>query len=221
MFETTLKAGVLSVFLLIASICVSCIEPLPTEEEFQETQIIIPPSIENSQEKKQKIDVNLLKIQEIEKYKSSKEKTATSEIYFEIIKQADNFSINPNVIISLIIQESNFYTKAVSHKNCRGLGQISKAVLDDFNSKYLWKKERKTYTFEDMFDYKKNIEVACWYISFLYNNANVLNISESDFLYAYNVGPKNVSLYKEKENYNYVKNILNYYDIFQGLENLA
>lgn len=221
MFETTLKAGVLSVFLLIASICVSCIEPLPTEEEFQETQIIIPPNIENSQEKKQKIDINLLKIQEIEKYKSSKEKTATSEIYFEIIKQADNFSINPNVIISLIIQESNFYTKAVSHKNCRGLGQISKAVLDDFNSKYLWKKERKTYTFEDMFDYKKNIEVACWYISFLYNNANVLNISESDFLYAYNVGPKNVSLYKEKENYNYVKNILNYYDIFQGLENLA
>lgn len=162
--------------------------------------------------------VHSFKIVIIKKYKTKKEKTPTKLIYKSIIKWSEEFKLDPNMVIGLIIQESNFYTKARSSKDCRGLGQISRGALEDFNEKYLKKRSRPEYSFEEMFEYDKNIEVACWYLRFLLDNLTTFKLDKDDVLIAYNTGPRNVGKYKKDPNYKYKKNIQVYANEFSRLD---
>lgn len=59
-----------------------------------------------------------------------------------------------------IINCGNFKPRAESHKNCRGLTQVHYDTLCDFNT---FSKRGYTYTWDDMFDIDKNIEVGVWH----------------------------------------------------------
>ena len=53
-----------------------------------------------------------------------------------------------------------FNPHAKSSKSCRGLTQISRGALDDFNT---FNKFGHTYTWDEMFEIEKNIEVGVWH----------------------------------------------------------
>lgn len=59
-----------------------------------------------------------------------------------------------------IINCGNFNPKAESSKNCRGATQVHYDTLCDFNT---FSKRGYTYTWDDMFDIDKNIEVGVWH----------------------------------------------------------
>lgn len=135
-----------------------------------------------------------------------RENIPSEDIYRSIKKHTAEYGIGPEVIVGLTIRESNVsQAPRDSSANCRGMCQISKYVLDDFNTRVIWKKYHdgsKFYTWEDMYDYDKNIEVACWYLRWLWDTFDDVKTVE-DVLICYNVGHGNLKKYKSRESYTY------------------
>ena len=91
-----------------------------------------------------------------------------------VLREHERYGIPIPVIYALIGTESDktgtsevsiincgyFTPRAQSHKNCRGLTQVSHGALQDFNT---LSKRGYTYTWDDMFDIDKNIEVGVWH----------------------------------------------------------
>ena len=91
-----------------------------------------------------------------------------------VLREHERYGIPISVIYALIGTESDktgtsevsiincgyFTPQAQSHKNCRGLTQICRSALQDFNT---LSKRGYTYTWDDMFDIDKNIEVGVWH----------------------------------------------------------
>lgn len=91
-----------------------------------------------------------------------------------VLREHERHGIPIPVIYSLIGTESDktktseisiincgyFTPRAESHMNCRGLTQIHYDTLQDFNT---FSKRGYTYTWDDMFDIDKNIEVGVWH----------------------------------------------------------
>ena len=151
-------------------------------------------------------------IEKIDEYRIKKYLYITSkEIYQSVEYWSNYYNIDTSIILGLIVQESNYNIYATSYCDCRGLCQIANTTVTWFNNV-----NGKNYSFNEIYDYDKNIEVCCWLLRRLYDYSDVLGIEKSDILIAYNVGHRNVEKYKYKENYNYHKNIIKYAQTFKS-----
>lgn len=100
--------------------------------------------------------------------------------FHDLVKAAaSRYSVDEDLIMSVIAAESNFDPKAVSKRNAKGLMQLLPETAALFNV-------------VDIFDPKENIEAGTHYLSDLlkrYNNDLVLALA------AYNAGPDKVQQY--------------------------
>jgi soluble lytic murein transglycosylase len=160
------------------------------------------------------------------------------EYVFEYSSLYDN--LDPFLVFSVIKAESGFNPNATSHKNARGLMQIT----DDTSIWIAEKMKIENFKVEDLYDPKTNIKMGCWYLNnlmdeFMYENGVYISEEESErrkmVLAAYNAGRGNVALWlKDKkfsssgrtlevipfeETKKYVEKVQNYYIIYQKLYN--
>ena len=116
--------------------------------------------------------------------------------YTELIKKyAEEFSLNPYLVLSVMRCESSLDPNAVSHRGAVGLMQLMpdtgawaahKLGLDD------------SYSEEVLTDPEWNIRLACWYIRFLCNR---LGEDDKTVIAAYNAGHGNVQKWLENPEY--------------------
>lgn len=103
-----------------------------------------------------------------------------------IVEYSEKYNLDPYLILAVIKTESNFEPDAVSHKNARGLMQITIKTGE-------WgagKLKLDNYTPDSLFEPESNIAIGCWYLNELSKqfDGNVQLI-----LAAYNGGSGNVS----------------------------
>lgn len=80
-----------------------------------------------------------------------------------IIKYAEQYSVDPFLVASVIFVESRYIADAVSPKDAIGLMQILPSTGE-------WAAERiklDDYEEEQLFDSEVNIQMGCWYLGFL------------------------------------------------------
>lgn len=112
-------------------------------------------------------------------------------LYKEYIQiYSEEFSIDENLVYSIMKVESKFNKNAMSNKNAKGLMQIS-----DITQK--WAEEELNLGKIDIFDPETNIKIGCWYLNKLYKEFNDLDL----VIAAYNGGSGNVNKWLNNENY--------------------
>lgn len=202
------KIVFLSILLCFLS---SCNNATPSSSKVRGTLPQLDVESNKITDQKVNIDRDEITMKFMESYrKSYKNMTDISDIYTSIQKHSKYYDVDPMVLSCLIIKESNVFERAQSQKNCRGLCQISKYALEDFNNKHLYQKyggSVKRYTWDDMFNYDKNIEVACWYLRHLDKDFQSIQ-SGVDVLIAYNVGYRHINQHKNDAAYTYHKDII-------------
>lgn len=67
-----------------------------------------------------------------------------------------------SLVLAVIMQESSGNERAISSCGARGLTQIMRGALSDYN-----KAHKLVFQFDQMFLPEINIEVGCWYLSHL------------------------------------------------------
>jgi hypothetical protein len=104
----------------------------------------------------------------------------SQEPFGDLIRQAaKRYSVDADLITSVIAAESNFNPKAISRRNARGLMQLLPSTATHLGVK-------------NIFDPQENIEAGTHYLSellFLYKNDLALTLA------AYNAGPERVQRY--------------------------
>lgn len=111
-----------------------------------------------------------------------------------IKKYSSVYEVDPYLIMGIIKTESNFNADAVSHKSATGLMQIMEPT-----AKWLADKMAlNDFSYEDITDPELNIQMGCYYISYLLKHfdGNVENA-----LAAYNAGEGTVSRWLKNEEY--------------------
>lgn len=80
-----------------------------------------------------------------------------------IVKSANKYGLDPQMIRAIMKTESDFRNKTVSHAGARGLMQVMPVVWSEIKKKYGldWNYSK------DVFEPEKNIEVACAYLAWL------------------------------------------------------
>ena len=107
---------------------------------------------------------------------------------------AQKYGLEESLVYAVINTESHFEEEAVSGKNACGLMQIMKPTAE-------WiavKSGMTDYDENDLYDPDTNIELGCWYLSYLikrYDNDMTLVIA------AYNAGEGNVTKWLYDTNY--------------------
>lgn len=147
--------------------------------------------------------------------------------YREYIQEySERNNVDPYLVLAMIKVESNFDPKAVSHKNARGLMQISEKTG-------AWGAEKlklDKYRADSLFDPETNISIGCWYLNVLSGEfgGNIQLI-----LAAYNGGSGNVNEWLKNKSYSstgksldkipfreteiYVRKVQNYRSIYKKL----
>ncbi len=140
-------------------------------------------------------------------------------------KYSEKYDVDPYLVLAIMKVESNFEPDAISHKNARGLMQISEKTGE-------WGAEKlklQDYSSERLFEPETNIDIGCWYLSVLYKE-----FSNTDLvLAAYNGGSGNVAQWLKnsslsadgksldripfKETEQYLKKVHNSYKIYKKL----
>jgi hypothetical protein len=82
----------------------------------------------------------------------------SKKIAEEVIFQCEKYNLPVYVVYAIIYTESEFKSKALSNKSCRGLIQVSESCLQDYNNKHT-----EQYTFDEMYDIRKNLQVGIWH----------------------------------------------------------
>lgn len=146
--------------------------------------------------------------------------------YQDLIKTySEQYQLDPYLVSAVIKVESSFRPEAVSHKNARGLMQIT-----DRTGK--WGSEKlqlQNFDSEDLYRPEINIQIGCWYLSRLYQEFGDTEL----VLAAYNGGSGNVTQWLKdsqfssngksldripfKETDRYVKKVKNSYVIYKRL----
>ncbi|MCJ7857007.1 lytic transglycosylase domain-containing protein [Lachnospiraceae bacterium NSJ-143] len=108
-------------------------------------------------------------------------------------KYAAEYNVDANLVYAVIKCESDFDCRAVSHKDARGLMQISE-VTGIWASEVL---EIENYSSEILYEPETNVHIGCWYLSRLFKQFE----SEPTVLAAYNAGSGNVSGWLTEEEY--------------------
>ncbi len=141
-----------------------------------------------------------------------------------IVPLAERYSVDENLIYSIIKAESGFDESAVSHAGAKGLMQIT-----DNTAKWILEKLGISLeSSEDIFAPEINILLGTWYIAKLIedNGGNIVTA-----LASYNAGSANVQKWQKnagtddikpedmefKETENYVNKTLEYYEIYSKL----
>lgn len=143
-------------------------------------------------------------------------------IYVE--KYSKEYSIDENLVYSIIKAESKFDKDVISYKGAKGLMQISDITRD-------WAIEELSLGNNvDIFDPNTNIKIGCWYLNKLYKQFGQLNL----VIAAYNGGSGNVQRWLDDEEYssngklhsipfpetaNYVDKVKRYYENYTMLYN--
>lgn len=130
----------------------------------------------------------------------------------EVIEIGNEFEVDPALIMAIIKAESNFREDAVSHKGATGMMQIMPST-----AKWFMKKKKIKYSEEELFQYRKNIEIGVKYFKFL---KDMFKGDEIKALAAYNAGPERVkdnSWGRIKETSNYVKKVTIYRKVYEKL----
>lgn len=141
-------------------------------------------------------------------------------------KYAQDFNLDPYLVLAIIKAESNFNPSVESHKGAKGLMQL-------IDRTSLWGAEQlklKDFNVRQTFEPETNIRIGCWYLDNLMNefNQDVLLV-----LAAYNGGSGNVSKWLKDKNLNptgqkleqipfketdeYVKRVVKNYNIYKKL----
>jgi Transglycosylase SLT domain len=107
----------------------------------------------------------------------------SQEPFGDLIRQAaKRYSVDADLISSVIAAESNFNPKAISRRNAQGLMQLLPSTASHLGVK-------------NIFDPQENIEAGTHYLSellFLYKNDLALTLA------AYNAGPERVQRYGQR-----------------------
>ncbi|MBN8046232.1 lytic transglycosylase domain-containing protein [Paraclostridium bifermentans] len=112
-------------------------------------------------------------------------------LYEEYVETySKEFSIDENLVYSIMKVESKFNKNAISNKKAKGLMQIS-----DITQK--WAQDELKLGKVDIFDPETNIKIGCWYLSKLYKEFNDLDL----VIAAYNGGSGNVNKWLNDEAY--------------------
>jgi soluble lytic murein transglycosylase-like protein len=126
----------------------------------------------------------------------------SQEPFGELIQAAaKRYSVDADLITSVIAAESNFDPKAISRRNARGLMQLLPSTAAHLGVK-------------NIFDPQENIDAGTHYLS------DLLLLYKNDFalaLAAYNAGPERVQHYGQRvppfaETISYVRRVRNTYD---------
>lgn len=140
-------------------------------------------------------------------YKIAKTGNPKEDKYDDIIlKVAQKYDVDPNLIKAVIKKESVFNPKAVSHVKAKGLMQLRNITIKEI--------ERISgFKVKDPFDPQQNIEGGTIYLSYLLRRyKGNLDLA----LAAYNAGPENVSKTKgipqNRETPDYIKKVKMYYE---------
>ncbi|MCX7921293.1 MAG: lytic transglycosylase domain-containing protein [Clostridia bacterium] len=144
-----------------------------------------------------------------------------------VYKYSAQNNLDPYLVFSIIKAESSFDPNAISHKNARGLMQISEGT-----GKWVAMEKLKleNYTHDLLYNPELNIKIGCWYLKWL---KKAFNNDISLILAAYNGGSGNVSEWLKdpnlsrtgknleripfKETDRYVKNVKNNYFAYKKL----
>ena len=146
-----------------------------------------------------------------------------------VIKYSNEFNIDKYLIYAIIKAESNFNEKAQSSKGAKGLMQIidktAKDILKKMDENQINEEDIENKLLEPEF----NIKLGTKYISLLKEKYQNLELA----LVAYNAGSGNVDNWIDKgilnkdgsniekvpykETNNYVRKILNYYEIYKAI----
>ena len=111
-----------------------------------------------------------------------------------IKKYSAKYEVDPYLIMSVIKTESNFNADAVSHKNATGLMQIIEPTA-------FWLADRMElsgFSYEDIKEPELNIQMGCYYISYL---LSLYNGNAGTALAAYNAGEGTVDKWLTNEEY--------------------
>jgi len=151
-----------------------------------------------------------------------------------VIRYCNEYQLDPYLVLSMIKAESNFKERALSHKNAKGLMQITEKTG-------VWaaqKMDIENFKVEDLYDPDTNIRIGCWYINYLEkqfeNNKNGRSEEENTELViaSYNGGIGNVRKWVENlekngyefyefipfnETKKYLKRVKNNYYIYSKL----
>lgn len=158
----------------------------------------------------------------IKRYALKKVYTVQYSEYVELYAQ--EYNVDKNLIYAVIKAESNFDTKAESHKGAKGLMQLMYPTAQD-----VAKELKITIDEESIIDPKVNINIGTKYISNLIGKYGNIGVA----LAAYNAGSGNVdswilnnTIQKDgsdienipyKETNNYVRKILRDYNIYKEI----
>lgn len=143
-----------------------------------------------------------------------------------VIKYANEYNIDKYLVMGLIKAESNFVADAQSHKNAKGLMQITDSTAEWIAGKI----GDKNFSVSQLNEPETNIRYGTWYLSYLLNEYNG-NVELA--LCAYNAGIGNVEKWLADKKYssdgkelqdipfnetkNYVVNTKKYAEMYQKL----
>lgn len=143
-----------------------------------------------------------------------------------VFKYSTENKLDPYLVFSVIKAESSFNPDATSHRNARGLMQIT----DDTAKWVAQKMGLKDFEVEQLYDPEINIRMGCWYLN---NLRQEFGDNKDLILAAYNGGRGHVNKWlknKElsstgesldkipfEETDRYVKKVNNYYIIYKKL----
>lgn len=144
----------------------------------------------------------------------------------DIYRYAEQYQVNPYLVMGIIKAESSYNVHAVSHKNAKGLMQIT----DDTA---WWLADQMGLDNFDVSDYKNpeiNIQMGCFYVRYL---MDLFAHEEKVALAAYNAGPNTVKHWLDNKKYSsdgvtldyipyreterYINKVLNYEDVYKRL----
>ena len=146
--------------------------------------------------------------------------------YEELVEEySQKYDLDPFLVLAVIKVESSFRHNAVSHRNARGLMQITDGTGE-------WGAEKigmKDFSPDKLYEPEDNIHIGCWYLSTLYRE-----FGDTDLvLAAYNAGSGNVTKWLADrglsadgkaldripfiETENYIRKVKNSYIIYKKL----
>ncbi len=142
-----------------------------------------------------------------------------------IMEYSAQYELNPYLVMAVISAESKFNENAQSHKDAKGLMQITESTFD-----WVCKKYDIDYTSKSIYVPEANIHTGCAYLDFLLKS---FNYDIKTALAAYNAGQGNVNKWLKDKKYsndgktlvsipfeetsNYVKTVLKRMDIYKKL----
>lgn len=138
------------------------------------------------------------------------------DVYYESKKWCKEYDINHNFFLALMYVESKYENGAVSKKNCVGLCQLGEDAVDQFNTA-MWG-TGKYYTLEQVrWDWKKNIEVSCWYLSWLWDYKKSYTNTARKYIQSYNYGRTGVLKAIQNDEFTYADAIIKYRNALNNL----